>query len=85
MANALVDIDINRVFFNYGIPQFKSHFRKKLIEGSRGILQGTSALLLCFDESEVRKIVKECKKVKFMNIVCFTKRKLIQNQCLNKN
>ncbi|CAG9796237.1 unnamed protein product [Diatraea saccharalis] len=36
---------------------------KKLIEGSRGILQGTSALLLCFDESEVRKIVKECKKV----------------------
>ncbi|KAH9628215.1 hypothetical protein HF086_003047 [Spodoptera exigua] len=37
--------------------------RKKLIEGSRGILQGTSALLLCFDESEVRKIVKECKKV----------------------
>ncbi|KAJ0171018.1 hypothetical protein K1T71_013217 [Dendrolimus kikuchii] len=37
--------------------------RKKLIEGSRGILQGTSALLLCFDESEVRKVVKECKKV----------------------
>lgn len=37
--------------------------RKKLIEGSRGILQGTSALLLCFDESEVRKIVKECKRV----------------------
>ncbi|XP_038219252.1 vinculin [Zerene cesonia] len=37
--------------------------RKKLIEGSRGILQGTSALLLCFDESEVRKIVRECKKV----------------------
>ncbi|KAJ1525125.1 hypothetical protein ONE63_009964 [Megalurothrips usitatus] len=37
--------------------------RKKLIEGSRGILQGTSALLLCFDESEVRKIIRECKKV----------------------
>ncbi|XP_026474061.1 vinculin isoform X4 [Ctenocephalides felis] len=37
--------------------------RKKLIEGSRGILQGTSALLLCFDESEVRKIMRECKKV----------------------
>ncbi|XP_003746107.1 vinculin [Galendromus occidentalis] len=37
--------------------------RKKLIEGSRGILQGTSSLLLCFDESEVRKIVKECRKV----------------------
>ena len=38
-------------------------YRKKLIEGARGILQGTSALLLCFDESEVRKIIRECKKV----------------------
>lgn len=37
--------------------------RRKLIEGSRGILQGTSSLLLCFDESEVRKIIRECKKV----------------------
>ncbi|XP_046801551.1 vinculin isoform X3 [Lucilia cuprina] len=37
--------------------------RKKLIEGSRGILQGTSSLLLCFDESEVRKIIQECKRV----------------------
>lgn len=37
--------------------------RKKLIEGARGILQGTSALLLCFDESEVRKIIRGCKKV----------------------
>lgn len=37
--------------------------RKKLIDGARGILQGTSALLLCFDESEVRKIIKGCKKV----------------------
>lgn len=37
--------------------------RKKLIEGSRGILQGTSALLLCFDEFEVRKIIRECKRV----------------------
>uniref|UniRef100_T1JBN5 Vinculin n=1 Tax=Strigamia maritima TaxID=126957 RepID=T1JBN5_STRMM len=37
--------------------------RKKLIEGARGILQGTSALLLCFDESEVRKIIRECRKV----------------------
>nr|CAD7595489.1 unnamed protein product [Timema genevievae] len=36
---------------------------KKLIEGSRGILQGTSSLLLCFDESEVRKIIRECKRV----------------------
>ncbi|KAB7505148.1 Vinculin [Armadillidium nasatum] len=37
--------------------------RKKLIEGARGILQGTSSLLLCFDESEVRKIIRDCKKV----------------------
>jgi len=37
--------------------------RKKLIEGARGILQGTSSLLLCFDESEVRKMVRECRKV----------------------
>lgn len=37
--------------------------RRKLIEGSRGILQGTSHLLLCFDESEVRKMVRECKRV----------------------
>lgn len=38
-------------------------YRKKLIGGSRGILQGTSALLLCFDESEVRKLLRDCKKV----------------------
>lgn len=37
--------------------------RKNLIDGSRGILQGTSSLLLCLDESEVRRIVRECKKV----------------------
>eukprot|EP00096_Caligus_rogercresseyi_P004203 TRINITY_DN1837_c0_g1_i4.p1 TRINITY_DN1837_c0_g1~~TRINITY_DN1837_c0_g1_i4.p1 ORF type:complete len:921 (-),score=329.98 TRINITY_DN1837_c0_g1_i4:363-3125(-) len=37
--------------------------RSKLIEGSRLILQGTSNVLMVFDESEVRKIVKECKKV----------------------
>lgn len=37
--------------------------RKKLIDGARGILQGTSALLLCFDESEVRKIIRVCRKV----------------------
>lgn len=37
--------------------------RKLLLEGSRGILQGTSSLLLCFDESEVRKIIKACKRV----------------------
>ncbi|KAG9509558.1 Vinculin [Fragariocoptes setiger] len=44
--------------------------RKLLIEGSRGILQGTSSLLLCFDESEVRKIIKSCKRIlDFMAVV----------------
>uniref|UniRef100_A0A183BPH3 Vinculin n=1 Tax=Globodera pallida TaxID=36090 RepID=A0A183BPH3_GLOPA len=42
---------------------FSGPARKKLIDGARGILQGTSALLLCFDESEVRKIVAHCRKV----------------------
>ncbi|XP_041366234.1 vinculin-like isoform X8 [Gigantopelta aegis] len=42
---------------------FSGPARKKLIEGSRGILQGTSALLLAFDESEVRKIIRVCKNV----------------------
>lgn len=42
---------------------FSQPARKKLIEGSRGILQGTSLLLSAFDESEVRKIIKECQKV----------------------
>ncbi|CAD5226598.1 unnamed protein product [Bursaphelenchus xylophilus] len=42
---------------------YSSPARRKLIDGSRGILQGTSALLLCFDESEVRKIIRVCRKV----------------------
>jgi vinculin len=33
------------------------------ISFSRWILQGTSNVLLVFDESEVRKIIAECKKV----------------------
>ncbi|CAC5380998.1 VCL [Mytilus coruscus] len=43
---------------------FSAAARKKLIEGSRGILQGTSQLLFCFDESEVRKIIRTCKGVR---------------------
>ncbi|XP_076254675.1 vinculin isoform X2 [Rhynchophorus ferrugineus] len=42
---------------------FSPPARKLLIEGSGGILQATSALLLCFDESEVRKIIRECHRV----------------------
>ncbi|KAK3594112.1 hypothetical protein CHS0354_040882 [Potamilus streckersoni] len=45
------------------VDPFSAPARKKLIEGSRGILQGTSALLLAFDESEVRKIIRVCKNV----------------------
>uniref|UniRef100_H2Z5U1 Vinculin n=1 Tax=Ciona savignyi TaxID=51511 RepID=H2Z5U1_CIOSA len=38
--------------------------REKLIAGSRGILQGTSDLLLIFDEAEVRRICHVCRKVR---------------------
>ncbi|XP_070565649.1 vinculin-like isoform X33 [Ptychodera flava] len=42
---------------------FSVSARKKLIDGARGILSGTSALLLAFDEAEVRKIIRVCKSV----------------------
>ena len=45
------------------IDPYSKPARSKLIEGSRLILQGTSAVLLVFDESEVRKIIADCKKV----------------------
>jgi hypothetical protein len=38
--------------------------KRSLIAGERGILQGVSAILLTFDESEVRKIVRTCEQVK---------------------
>merc|ERR1719429_667704 len=37
--------------------------RDRLIEGSRGILQGTTAMLITFDASQVRKLCRDCKKV----------------------
>lgn len=37
--------------------------KRSLLSGERGILQGVSAILLAFDESEVRKIVRLCKQV----------------------
>ncbi|CAH8490458.1 unnamed protein product [Schistosoma turkestanicum] len=40
-----------------------SEARRKLIDGSRGILQGTSSVLLTFDMSEVRKIIRHCRRV----------------------
>jgi vinculin len=49
---------------------YSQQARQLLIEGSRGILQGTSSLLLCFDESEVRKLIKSCQKVlAYMQVV----------------
>lgn len=37
--------------------------RKSLINGARGILNATSALLLAFDDGEVRKILAVCRRV----------------------
>ncbi|XP_059092000.1 vinculin-like [Tigriopus californicus] len=37
--------------------------RDRLISGSRAILQGTTSMLVVFDESQVRKICRDCKKV----------------------
>ena len=37
--------------------------RDHLIAGSRSILQGTTSMLVTFDESQVRKICRDCKKV----------------------
>ncbi|CAI8028993.1 Vinculin [Geodia barretti] len=34
-----------------------------LLQGARGILQGVSALLLVFDQAEVRKIVRVCEGI----------------------
>ncbi|XP_041921534.1 vinculin a isoform X2 [Alosa sapidissima] len=42
----------------YSVPA-----RDHLIDGSRGILSGTSDLLLTFDEAEVRKIIRVCKGI----------------------
>ncbi|XP_030627460.1 vinculin a isoform X1 [Chanos chanos] len=42
----------------YSVPA-----RDYLIDGSRGILSGTSDLLLSFDEAEVRKIIRVCKGI----------------------
>jgi len=42
---------------------FSQTGRDHLIEGSRGILQGTTAMLTCYDASQVRKLCRDCKKV----------------------
>ncbi|KYM81736.1 Vinculin, partial [Atta colombica] len=43
--------------------------RKKLIEGSRGILQGTSSLLLCFDEVKTLAPILICSMKIFIHII----------------
>ena len=43
--------------------------REKLITGARGILQGTSDLLLTFDAAEVRRICRVCQSVRdYLNV-----------------
>ena len=45
------------IHLNYFAPQTKCHpqaGRDRLIEGSRGILQGTTAMLISFDASQVK-------------------------------
>ena len=44
--------------------------REKLITGARGILQGTSDLLLVFDAAEVRRICRVCQSVRDYLKVC---------------
>ena len=45
------------------VDPYSKPARGKLIEGSRLILQGTSNVMMVFDESEVRKIIVDCKRV----------------------
>merc|ERR1712110_1309917 len=42
---------------------FSVQGREVLIKGARGILQGTSDLLLAYDQGEVRKLIKQCRAV----------------------
>ena len=45
------------------IDPYSQRGRDHLIAGSRGILQGTTAMLVSFDESQVRRLCRDCKKV----------------------
>lgn len=75
MPNALSRVDraaklLEEAAYMLKDDPYSQQARQLLIEGSRGILQGTSSLLLCFDESEVRKLIKSCKKVlNYMEVV----------------
>ena len=68
MPNALVRVEKSCQFLEEASEMLKqdpysSAARKRLIEGSGGILQGTSSLLLYLDESEVRRMVSLCQRV----------------------
>ena len=47
-----------------GADPYSKAGREKLITGARGILQGTSDLLLVFDAAEVRRICRVCQNVR---------------------
>ncbi|VDM33917.1 unnamed protein product [Hydatigera taeniaeformis] len=68
MPPALVRVEEASVFLQDAVKLLSrdpssANGRKKLIDGSRGILQGTWAVLVAFDMSEVRKIVECCNSV----------------------
>lgn len=75
MPNALQRVDrasklLEEAVYMLKQDPYSQQARQLLIEGSRGILQGTSCLLLCFDESEVRKLIKSCRRVlDYMEVV----------------
>ena len=60
----LIGFLLNWISANFCIVLKKDHVCSTcFVHCATGILQGTSALLLAFDESEVRKIVRVCKNV----------------------
>lgn len=56
--SSLMVLEVHCIFMVFHVKLIN-----KRLSYTTGILQGTSSLLLCFDESEVRKMIKECKKV----------------------
>ncbi|KAL5267420.1 hypothetical protein ACHWQZ_G004455 [Mnemiopsis leidyi] len=61
---------LNEAVLELRTDPYSSQGRRKLITGAKGILTGTCDLLLMYDESEVRKIVKNCEAVKSYFPVC---------------
>ncbi|XP_063685744.1 vinculin-like isoform X7 [Bolinopsis microptera] len=61
---------LNEAVLELRTDPYSSKGRRKLITGAKGILTGTCDLLLMYDESEVRKIVKNCEAVRSYFPVC---------------